>query len=226
MEHHQKRASFVGETGLCPVINSRFEKGMRCHFCRLLLLSLFMLGIVSAKAGDDLITQQVTIKLDKAGTLSSKIGSSRKYYVTNLKIIGMINGTDLRLIRDMAGRDYNGNTTEGNLAVLDLSGAQIVSGGDYYYYYQQKYNYYYTENNILGDYFFKCTKLTSVTIPDSVKRIGDYAFDECTSLTSVTIPNSVTTIGTAVFSDCTRLASVTIPNSVTTIGREAFRSCI
>ena len=44
-------------------------------------------------------------------------------------------------------------------------------------------------------------------------------------LTSVTIPNSVTSIGDYAFSWCSGLTSFTIPNSVTSIGREAFRSC-
>ena len=78
----------------------------------------------------------------------------------------------------------------------------------------------------IGDYAFAdCTGLTSVTIPDSVTSIGDYAFHGCTGLTSVTIPNSVTSIGSYAFQYCSGLTSVTIPNSVTSIGDGAFYSC-
>ena len=62
--------------------------------------------------------------------------------------------------------------------------------------------------------------LTSVTIPNSVKTIGGWAF-YTNSLTSVTIPNSVTYIDNGAFAD-NQLTSVTIPNSVTTIGMRAF----
>ena len=73
--------------------------------------------------------------------------------------------------------------------------------------------------------FYGCTRLTSITIPDSVTTIGNYAFQRCDSLTSVTIPDSVTTIGDCAFSYCDSLTSVTIPDSVTSIGEGAFWNC-
>ena len=67
--------------------------------------------------------------------------------------------------------------------------------------------------------------LTSITIPDSVTSIGNYAFSYCAGLTSVTIGNGVTSIGNDVFSGCTGLTSITIPDSVTSIGGNAFYDC-
>ncbi len=78
----------------------------------------------------------------------------------------------------------------------------------------------------IGNYAFSgCRSLTSVTIPNSVTSIGERAFSYCSSLTSVTIPNSVTSIGDGAFARCTSLTSITIGNSVTSIGDEAFFGC-
>lgn len=73
--------------------------------------------------------------------------------------------------------------------------------------------------------FEGCTGLISVVIGDGVQQIGGKAFYGCTSLTSVTIPNSVTTIGASAFKGCTALVSITIPNSVTSIGEETCSGC-
>ena len=79
----------------------------------------------------------------------------------------------------------------------------------------------------IGKYaFYGCSGLTSVTIPNSVTSIGNYSFWGCFGLTSVTIPNSVTSIGNYAFRYCSGLTSVTIPNSVASIGNGAFSGCI
>ena len=194
-------------------------------FKRQLLFVMFMLlGCLSIQAADDgLITKQITIKLDKAGTLPDRIGENQKYLITNLKIVGKINGTDLKFIREMAGSDFNGEKTDGKLSILDLSEAKIVAGGFAYVRYSDNE---YTSNDKLGDYaFWGCSGLTSLTIPSGVTSIGRNAFDGCSGLTSMTIPSSVTSIGGAAFGGCSGLTSLTIPSGVTEIGDEAFSGC-
>ena len=190
----------------------------------LFVTAIFMLlGCLAIHAADgDLITKQITIKLEEAGTLPSKIGDTKKYKITNLKIMGEINGTDLRFIREMAGCDYKGKGTEGKLATLDLSEAKIVKGGDYYY------NYYgcYTLDDVIGNQAFDgCSSLTSLTLPSSVTSIGSSAFSGCSGLTSLTLPSSVTSIEWSAFSGCSGLTSLTLPSSVTSIGGSAFSGC-
>ena len=68
----------------------------------------------------------------------------------------------------------------------------------------------YSVTSIGNNAFFGCSRLQSVTIPNSVTSIGDYAFSSCSSLQSLTIPNSVTSIGFYAFGDCSNLQSVTI----------------
>ena len=87
------------------------------------------------------------------------------------------------------------------------------------------------------------TKLTSVTLPNSVTSVGNAAFYGCHSLTSpvynahcfaylptsyegeYVIPDGIKQIAGSAFSGCAGLSSITIPNSVTSIGSGAFDGC-
>ena len=77
----------------------------------------------------------------------------------------------------------------------------------------------YAKNLYIDDVLVEDAVLTTAT------KIPSYAFYNCTRLTSITIPDSVTSIGYSAFSYCTRLASITIPDSVTSIGSYAFAGC-
>ena len=65
-----------------------------------LTLMFLLLGCLSLYAADNaLITRQITIKLEEAGTLPDRIASSKKYKITNLKICVTIGWLDLWTIR-------------------------------------------------------------------------------------------------------------------------------
>ena len=193
----------------------------------LFLTTVFMLfGCLAIQAADEgLITKQITIKLDKAGTLHHRISSSKKYLITNLKIVGEVNGTDWCLIREMAGSNDNLKKTDGKLSILDLSDAKIVKGGIPYVT-ASGITDQYTSNDKLGGLAFRgCNGLISLAIPSSVTSIGFSAFEGCSGLTSLSIPSSVTSIGYSAFEDCTGLTSLAIPSSVTSIDRYVFENC-
>lgn len=73
--------------------------------------------------------------------------------------------------------------------------------------------------------FFRCTELTSVSIPNTVTTLESYAFYYCSSLGSMTIPNSVKTIGYIAFCGCKEMKTLEIGNGVTSIGDGAFSYC-
>ena len=65
----------------------------------------------------------------------------------------------------------------------------------------------------------------TVVIPNTVRKIGHYAFSNCSKIKNVVIPNSVSSIGECAFYGCNNLISVTLPYSVTNIGRQTFVGC-
>ena len=128
------------------------------------------------------------INLETAGTLPGYVGFGNQFKYNKLRISGYINGDDIRYLREMAGRDVNGNKTAGALTELDISQASIVKGGGYYYI---KNNYssgrLTTSDNIVGESMFEGCKFTSLAISESTTKIGDKALYDC-PLESFKIP--------------------------------------
>ena len=198
-------------------------------FKGLFLAVVFMvLGSLSIQAADDgLITKQITVKLEKAGTLRDKIGSTKRDKITNLKIIGEINGSDWSVIRYMAGRDYYGSESDGKLAILDLSETKIVSGGGRYLYDDYYIDYFYTHDNELGSRaFYNCSGLTSLSLPSGITSIGWEAFSGCSGLTSLSFPSGITSIGGYAFSGCSGLTSIYVyAEKLPNMGSDVFDGC-
>lgn len=74
--------------------------------------------------------------------------------------------------------------------------------------------------------FYSNADVTSVTLPDSLKIIGENAFDSCTSLTEINIPDGLVKLGIWAFDDCLNLSgTIKVPNGITEIGHNTFRDC-
>lgn len=73
--------------------------------------------------------------------------------------------------------------------------------------------------------FVGCESLTTVSIPGSVKTIGEGAFASCTAITSLTFEEGVTTIKIQAFYALENLKSIALPKSITRIEPNAFGSC-
>ena len=78
----------------------------------------------------------------------------------------------------------------------------------------------------IGDWaFWGCRELTSINIPNSVTKIGEGAFECCQKLSVIDLPDSLTKIGISAFEGCMSLTSMVIPDSVDEIGMDAFSNC-
>lgn len=143
------------------------------------------------------------VTIVNAGTLADIIGEEEKYEYQTLNIAGPLNGTDIRLIRDMAGRNIDDEETEGQLVNIDLTDATIVEGGLAYCGAR------YTENNVVGyDMFGNLSGLRSVKLPAETREIEQNAFRNCVSLTGLAIPGKVESLTPS--DGCERLSDLSV----------------
>ena len=123
-----------------------------------------------------------TINLTKAGTLAESIPADMREKIGELTLTGDINGSDFRVIREMAGCDYAGKFTQGGLSMLDIKGARIVSGGEAYLKDGQLTT---TNDNLPERVFYGCNSLRRIILPDGLKTISDGTFAFCRALEAV-----------------------------------------
>lgn len=73
--------------------------------------------------------------------------------------------------------------------------------------------------------FFRAVNLESLTLPKTLKEIGDCCFVGCRKLKTINLPESIEEIGLRAFCDCDSLTEVRIGKNVKEIGKEAFSNC-
>lgn len=76
------------------------------------------------------------------------------------------------------------------------------------------------------DCFLSQRKITKITLPGTLKRVGNSAFAKCEKLLAISLPAGITKIPDGAFYECEKLNSVQLGNKVTKIGENAFYNCI
>ena len=77
----------------------------------------------------------------------------------------------------------------------------------------------------IAEYAFYGRNVKNILLPDSLKTIGDYAFNKCSFLENFTLPDGLESIGSFAFVECNNISTLIIPDTVTSIGDNAFKSC-
>lgn len=154
-------------------------------------------------------TVETTAK-DASSGIHEIIGEDNLRKVVSLTVKGTINSYDIMIFRNKMP----------NLNHLDLTDAKIVDCSYEYW------TGYHSENDILGTNSFRdLTKLLTIKLPNTIKRIDECAFLNCGNLQSVTMYEGIETIGSSAFYNCAQLNSIMLPNSITTINSYAFGEC-
>lgn len=84
----------------------------------------------------------------------------------------------------------------------------------------------YVVNNLINmSQYVRGKRLWSVSIPETVKSIGDHAFESCGQLKNIKLPSNLKKIEYRTFASCSSLTSIDIPSKVESIDKEAFASC-
>ena len=160
-----------------------------------------------------------TITVAKPGSLYELLSEYDKTTITELTIIGSLNGYDIKVLNELP-----------NLSVLDMENVNLEIMPAHAFRGKTSLTSIVmpkTLKTIEYEAFVASGLTGNLIIPESVTTIGRSAFSGCSGFTgSLTIPESVTTIGGYTFFECSGLTgNLTIPENVTTIGYAAFSDC-
>lgn len=157
---------------------------------------------------------QKNISTDQAGMLSSILSEDEMLTLTELTISGPLNGSDFRILRNMAQNC--------SLSILDLKDATIVAGGNPININSDGTSCYLSDNDLSTGVFKSCIKLTSIVLPRNLKSIGDEAFSNCKKLSKIEWFEGLDSIGEQAFYKTALTGDILLPKSLRTIGRRAF----
>ena len=150
------------------------------------------------------------VTVSKAGTLTQILSDPEKYGLKSLKVSGYINGDDIAVLRKMCGGEDSGSQDKwiGCLESLDLSEANIVSGGVYFTelldgYVIRPFEAY---KDVIGEFMFcECFTLRHISLPRSARIVENFAFLGCRALRTVDFNGTEGKIYPKAFQNCESL---------------------
>ena len=72
---------------------------------------------------------------------------------------------------------------------------------------------------------FEASGIRSITIPDSVTKIGSFAFHDCKNLEKINFGNGLKCISNCAFASCNKLKEIIFPASLETLFLSAVEAC-
>lgn len=199
--------------------------------------------------------ESVTIVKNSATEyISSHFEGTSRYWVTELKIVGEMNGKDVHFIKEIATSENNGNLTTLDLSeasFVDVDGLEevfedkeldktyssssIYNGLRYGYHdVYKKYlgndqydTYYFGYHIVWKDVYPGYSQFKLITVEKiDINSICGHFLEDCDKLTSVILPPNTTGIGKYAFSGCTNLNNLNITDGIEFVGDYAFANCV
>lgn len=177
---------------------------------------LFLFAAAAAAFPVSVQAEVLDVSVYDAGTLAEQIPVEKRGSVTELKITGPIDGSDLRLIRELAGVDYMWHPTDGRLVYLDLSGAVMVEGGEPYACAegsQIEPVWMSARKDALPEELFSRTKIETIVLPESITTIYSSFADAEHLKGHIVVPEGVEILGEWAFAN-TAIEGITLPSTL------------
>ena len=211
-----KNEALTYVSGKMMKFNIRVDKTEGSGKYRLTLVSESIAPWENDPQSHDATATEYVVINSTAGHLKDSIAALHKDLtkVKRMKVTGTINARDFRIMCDSMP-----NLTALNLKDVRIKGVyRYMFGGSWCL--EDK-----AEDDVLPGFCFKYKKtLTSIVLPDVLKRINPRAFDGAGLTGSLNIPEGVVEIGDNAFVDNDFTGVLTLPSTLKKIGSDAFNS--
>lgn len=173
-----------------------------------------------------MMAQQTRMSVDvcQSGTLAECVGQKNKLSVRDLTVKGQLNAADVIFLREMAGRDRQGEEVQGShLTRLDLKDASFVADTCAFFHTSEGSTRITKTGSDLPDSLFYQCHLSEIIFPGSLHEIGAYALFG-NQLETVVLPEYAA-LGRFSFANNQLLKKVVFPQTLLVYAQGVFSGC-